>query len=166
MKGARFRSLPENAKPGIASPARSQPASATALAPLRGGHPLHGAGTHGGSGGGGSGGRLFRIGVGEGVAAGGVTAGCSGGGGGLGFTFTLIFSSRHSIFSSVASPLNHFRVACARKSPVSFGNISMLALRLRPAGSSLNVMLHKAAVQASVISVDLTDQPVGTVMTI
>ena len=153
MKGARFRSLPENAKPGSASPIRSQAASVGA--PLCGKpHPLDpepgDRGLEGGV-------ATSRAALGAGVAV--------GVGEGLGFTFTTIFRSRRSMFVSVASPLNHFRVVCTEKSPVSFGNISMRELRLTPAGTFWNIMLHKA-VQASVISADLTDQPFGTSMTI
>ena len=153
VKDARFRSLPENAKPGSASPVRSQPTSVGA--PLCGKpHPLDPAGGDRCLEGGGATGRAA---LGAGVAV--------GVGEGLGFTFTPIFQSRCSMFVSVASPLNHFRVVRTEKSPASFGNISMREFRLPPAGTFRNVMLHKAA-QASVISAELTDQPGGTSMTI
>ena len=112
------------------------------------------------------GGAISRAALGAGVAVGGGTGVAVGGvGAGLGFTFTQIFRTRRSMFVSVASPLNHIRVVCTEKSPVSFGNISMRELRLTPAGTFWNVMLHNA-VQASVISAELTDQPIGTSMTI
>ena len=164
MKGARFRSLPENAKPGSASPIRSQAASVGA--PLCGAaHPLDPEPGGPRRFGGGGGGTTSRAALGAGVAAGvgaGVAAG--GDGAGLGFTFTPMFCSRRSMFVSVSSPLNHIRVVCTEKSPVSFGNIWMRELRLTPAGTFWNVMLHKA-VQASVISAEFTDQPFGTSMT-
>lgn len=135
-------------------PIRSQPASVGAP-PCGKPHPLDSATGVGGADGGGAT-------VGDGV---GVKVGVGVGGEGLGFTFTPIFCSRRSTPVWVASPLNHFRMVCTEKSPVSFGNISMRELRLTPAGIFWKVMLHKA-VQASVISAELTDQPIGTSMTI